>query len=120
MTLLAELRALDAAMTAGPWEHVARGPLHHVVAGAQPVFDAYAGRDKNPDHVEADARGSARLRTLLPAMVAAVEERERYRRALQDVRDLLVVRPHRFADQSGKIHDVLDAALARPKMPDET
>ena len=34
--------------------------------------------------------------------------------ALEEIRGLLVIRPHRFSDQSEKIHAVLDAVLAAP------
>lgn len=37
--------------------------------------------------------------------------REEYQRRLKEIRGLLVVRPHRFADQTEKIHEVIDRAL---------
>ena len=51
----------------------------------------------------------------LTAKLEEAQARERaLREALGAIRSLLVVRPHRFADQTEKIHAVLDAALAEP------
>ena len=48
------------------------------------------------------------------ALAERDEDLRAFTKALTDIRGLLVVRPHRFADQTGKIHDVLDDVLARP------
>ncbi len=42
---------------------------------------------------------------------------KRLKKALTDIRGLLVVRPHRFADQTEQIHAVIDAALAPAREP---